>query len=181
MTPGQHGPKFLCLAFALLFGLLFGGGHQELDIGNYEGLSERCDAATAASARVKADLRATEQKISDLSLLAKHTAAYRKLKPTYDRYKAAKDKEKFLRGFESEIILFEASTRALKEMGVGKLPSAERLKADMDELAARKAALQAEHGKAQKEAREYDTLRQNVDILLSQPKEQNREKSHELE
>ena len=66
-------------------------------------------------------------------------------------------------------------------MGVGKLPSAERLKADMDELAARKAALQAEHGKAQKEAREYDTLRQNVDILLSQPKEQNREKSHELE
>ena len=153
----------------------------EHGIGNYEELSERCDAATAASARVKADLRATEQKISDLSLLAKHTAAYRKLKPTYDRYKAAKDKEKFLRGFESEIILFEASARALNEMGVGKLPSAERLKADMGELTARKAALQTEHGKTQKEEREYDTLRQNVDILLSQPKEQDRKKSHELE
>lgn len=153
----------------------------EHGISSYEELAERCDAATAASARVKADLRATKQKISDLSLLAKHAAAYRKLKPTCDRYKAAKDKEKFLRGFESEIILFEASARALKEMGIGKLPSADRLKAEAEELTARKSALQAEYGKAQKEEREYDTLRQNVDILLSQPKEQNREKSHELE
>lgn len=153
----------------------------EHGIGSYTELAERCDAATAASARVKVYLRVTEQKFSDLSLLAKHTAAYRKLKPTYDRYKAAKDKEKFLRGFESEIILFEASARALKEMGVGKLTATERLKADMDELTARRTALQAEHGKAQKEEREYDTLRQNVYILLSQPKEQNREKSHELE
>lgn len=153
----------------------------EHGIGSYEELAERCDAATAASARAKAHLRVTEQKISDLSLLAKHTAAYRKLKPTYDRYKAAKDKEKFLRGFESEIILFEASARALKEMGIGKLPSAERLKAETEELTAWKTALQAEHGKAQKEEREYDTLRQNVDILLAVPREQERKKPHELE
>lgn len=97
----------------------------EHGIGSYAKLAERCDAATAASARTKAALRDTEQRITDLSLLAKHAATYRKLKPTYDRYKAASDKEKFLRGFESEIILFEASARALKEMGIGKLPSTE--------------------------------------------------------
>lgn len=153
----------------------------EHGISSYEELAERCDAATAASAKVKADLRVTEQKISGLSLLAKHAATYRKLKPTYDRYKGAKDKEKFLRGFESEIILFEASARTLKEMGVGKLPSDERLKADMDNLTARRTVLQAEHGKAQKEEREYDTLRQNVDILLAVPQDQERKKSHELE
>lgn len=153
----------------------------EHGIGSYGELAERCDAAAAASARAKTSLRDTEQRIADLSLLTKHAATYRKLKPTYDRYKAASDKEKFLRGFESEIILFEASARALKEMGIGKLPSAERLKAELEELTARKSALQAEHKKAQKEEREYDTLRQNVDALLARPKEQDREKSHELE
>ena len=152
----------------------------EHGIGSYGELAERCDAAAAATAKAKAALRDTEQKISNLSILAKHAAAYRKLKPTYDRYKAACDKEKFLRGFESEIILFEASARALKEMQIGKLPSAERLKAKMEELAARKIALQAEHRKARKEEREYDTLRQNVDALLARPKEQGRRKSHEL-
>ena len=86
-----------------------------------------------------------------------------------------------MRGFESEIILFEASARALKEMGIGKLPSGQRLKAEMEELTTKKTALQTEHKKARKEEREYDTLRQNVDALLARPKEQDREKSHELE
>lgn len=153
----------------------------EHGIDSYGELAERCDAVTAATARAKAALRDTEQRIADLSLLAKHADTYRKLKPTYDRYKVASDKEKFLCGFESEIILFEASARALKEMRIGKLPSAERLKAEMEELTARKAALQAEYGKAQKEEREYDTLRQNVDALLAGPKELDRGKSHELE
>lgn len=142
----------------------------EHGITSYEELAERCDAATAASVRAKTALRDTEQKISDLSLLAKHTAIYRKLKPTYDRYKASKDKEKFLRGFESEIILFEASARALKEMGVGKLPSAERLKAEMDELTARKTVIKSEYQKASKAESEYNVIRMNTESLLSEPK-----------
>ena len=139
----------------------------EHGIDSYEELAERSDAASAASVPIKADLWETEWRIADLSLLKKNLDTYRKLKPTYERYKAASDKEKFLRGFESEIILFEAAAKHIKSAGLDKLPSAEKLKAEMDALAARKAALQAEHQKAQKEEREYDTLRQNVDVILS--------------
>lgn len=78
----------------------------------------------------------------------------------------ASDKEKFLRGFESEIILFEAAARAIKTAGLSRLPSDEKLKREMDELTARKIALQSEYKKTQKEEREYDILRQNVDMLL---------------
>ena len=42
---------------------------------------------------------------------------YRQLKPIYEEYKKSRDKEKYLRGHESEIILFEAAARALKEIG----------------------------------------------------------------
>ncbi len=153
----------------------------EHGIGSYEELAERCDAASAATLRIKAELRASEEKLSALTLLAKHTDTYRRTKPVYDKYKAARDKEKFLRGFESEIILFESSAKALKAMGVDKLPAAQRLQKETEELTARRTVLQAELRKAQTEERQYDTLRRNVDILLSQPKEQDRERRHELE
>ena len=142
-----------------------------------------CDAVAAASIRTRESLRDTEQRITDLSLLGKQIDTYRKLKPVYDRYKASKDKEKFLRGFESEIILFEAAAREIKKAGLTKLPSAEKLKAELGGLSARKTALQAELRKVQREEKEYDTLRQNVDVLLERPKEQEqqRQRSNNLE
>ena len=140
----------------------------EHGIGSYEELAERCDAVAAASIRTRESLRDTEQQITDLSLLGKQIDTYRKLKPVYDRYKASKDKEKFLRGLESEIILFEAAAREIKKAGLTKLPSAEKLKAELDDLTARKAALQSELRKVQREEKKYDILQQNIYVLFSQ-------------
>ena len=151
----------------------------EHGIGSYEELAERCDAVSAASIRTRECLRDTEQRIADLALLGKQIDTYRKLKPVYDRYKASRDKEKFLRGFEREIILFEAATREIKKAGLTKLPSSEKLKTELDGLAARKTALQTELRKVQREEKEYDTLRQNVDSLLERSDEQNQEHRRE--
>ena len=153
----------------------------EHGIGSYEELEERCDAVAAASIRTRESLRDVEQQMTDLTLLRKQIDTYRKLKPVYDRYKASKDKEKFLRGFESEIILFEAATREIKKAGLTKLPSAEKLKAELDGLAARKTALQAELRKIQREEKKYDTIHQNVDALLKKREKQAQQQSISLE
>ena len=116
---------------------------------------------------------------NSIDLLGKQIDTYRKLKPVYDRYKVSKDKEKFLRGFESEIILFEAAAREIKKAGLARLPSSEKLKAELDGLAAHKTALQAELRKIRREEKEYDTLRQNVDSLLERSDEQNQEHRRE--
>ena len=151
----------------------------EHGIGSYEELVERCDAVAAVSIRTREILRDTEQRIADLSLLGKQIDTYRKLKPVYDRYKASKDKEKFLRGFESEIILFEAAAREIKKAGLTKLPSAEKIKAELNEFTTRKTALQVELRKIQREEKEYDALRRNVSSLLKQPAK--KEKTQEME
>lgn len=153
----------------------------EHGIGSYEELVERCDAVSATSIRTRESLRDTEQRIANLSLLGKQVDTYRKLKPVYDRYKASKDKEKFLRGFESEIILFEAAAREIKKAGLTKLPSAEKLKAELDGLAVRKTALQAELRKIQREEKKYDTIHQNVDALLKKREKQAQQQSISLE
>ena len=68
-------------------------------------------------------------------------------------------------GFESDVILFEAAAREIKKAGLTKLPSAEKLKAELDGLTARKTALQAELRKKQREEKEYDTMQKNIDIF----------------
>ena len=143
----------------------------EHGIGSYEELVERCDAVAAASIRTRESLRDTEQQIADLALLGKQIDTYRKLKPVYDRYKASKDKEKFLRGFEREIILFEAAAKEIKKAGLAKLPPSDKLKAELDGLAARKTALQRELLKIQREEKEVDQIQKNIGIILNVQKQ----------
>lgn len=62
--------------------------------------------------------------------------------------------------------MFEAAAREIKTSGLTKLPSAKKLKAEQDDLAARKTALQAELRKIQREEKEYDTIGKNIEMIL---------------
>ena len=63
--------------------------------------------------------------------------------------------------------MFEAAAREIKKAGLTKLPSVEKLKAELDGLSTRKTALQTELRKIQWEEKEYDHVRQNVDMFLT--------------
>ncbi len=126
-------------------------------------------------------IKDTEARIAELVLIQKHAATYRKLRPVYDRYRQSKDKEKFLRGHESGIILFEAAAMELKKLGAVPVPSAERIEKELVALVDHKDRLMTEYRSARSEGKEYETIRQNVDALLSVPKEKEQQKRHELE
>ena len=153
----------------------------EQGITSYEELESRLAAMTERRDTAHASIKEIETRTAELSLVMKHAATYRQLKPMYDRYRQSRDKEKFLRGHESEIILFEAAARELKKVGAVPLPSTDSMKKELAELTAKKDALLAEYRSARSEAQEYETIRQNVDALLSVPKEQEQQKRHELE
>ena len=153
----------------------------EHGIESYTELEARLAAVTGQRDSTHASLKETEDRIAELSLVMKHADTYRRLKPLYEQYRHSRDKEKFLRGHESGIIIFEAAARELKKLGAAPLPSAERMEKELSELTARKEALLAGYRAARSEAREYETIRQNVDALLSVPKEQEQQRRHELE
>ena len=137
----------------------------EHGITSYGELESRLAAVTERRDTAHASIKETEARTAELSLVMKHAATYRQLKPLYDRYRQSRDKEKFLRGHESEIILFEAAARELKRMEAVPLPSTESMKKELSELTAKKEALLVEYRTARSEAREYETIRQNVDAL----------------
>ena len=149
----------------------------EHGIDSYEALGNRLAELNAAVDDSLAAIKAVEVRIAELNLIAKYAATYRKCRPIYNRYRKSDDKEKFLRGHEREIILFEAAARELKRLGAVPLPAAEKLEAELSELTVRKGTLYAQYTAAKRQAKEYETIKRNLDILL--PPEQSI--THELE
>ena len=136
-------------------------------IDSYEALYSKLAELNAAVDDSLAAIKAVEGRIAELNLIAKYATTYRKCRPIYNCYRKSSDKEKFLRGHESEIILFEAAARELKRLGAVPLPVAEKLEAELAELTVRKGTLYAQYTTAKRQAKEYDTIKQNLDILLS--------------
>ena len=155
---------------------------EEHGIDNYADLESKAAAVMEKRDTAHASIKEIEARTAELSLVMKHAATYRQLKLVYDRYRQSRDKEKFLRGHESEIILFEASARELKRMGAVPLPPTESMKTELATLAGKKDTLLAEYRAARSQAQEYETIKKNVDTLLSVPKEQEQEQQrHDLE
>ena len=140
----------------------------EHGIDSYEALDSKLVELNATVDDSLASIKAIEGRIAELNLIAKYAATYRKCRPVHDRYRKSEDKEKFLRGHESEIILFEAAARELKRLGAVPLPAAEKLEAELSELTVRKGTLYAQYTAAKQQAKEYDTIKRNLDILLPQ-------------
>ena len=138
----------------------------EHGIESYEALGNRLAELNAAVDDSLASIKAVEGRIAELNLIVKYAATYRKFRPVYDHYRKSDDKEKFLRGHESEIILFEAAARELKRLGVVPLPAAEKLERELSELTVQKETLSAQYTAAKRQAKEYDTIKRNLDILL---------------
>lgn len=153
----------------------------EHGIDSYEDLESKLAATIGRRDAALAAIKDTERRMADLSIVMKYAATYRQLKPLYDKYRQSRDKEKFLRGHESEIILFEAAAKELKRMGTVPLPKAEIIKTELANLSKEKERRLAEYKAARAEVQEYEAVKQNVSALLSVPNGQEKQQCHELE
>ena len=78
----------------------------------------------------------------------------------------AKDKAAFRRQHESQLILYEAAAKALKEAGVTKLHNLYALKTEYKKLDAERERLSAQYSEAKQKLKEYGIVKQNVDSIL---------------
>ena len=153
----------------------------EHGIDSYEELESKLAALTNTRDTSLVSIKEAESRIADLALIDKYATTYRKYKPLYDKYKRSPDKEKFLRGHESKIILFEAAARELKRLGAVPIPSADWVSAELEELITLKDALYAEYNTSKQQLRELETIKQNLDSLLPVQRKQEPTRTHEIE
>ena len=62
---------------------------------------------------------------------------------------------------------------------LSKLPNLAALQTEYEKLQEQKEALRADYGKLKKQVKEYDVIKQNIDSILRQPREPEREKGKE--
>ena len=153
----------------------------EHQISRYEDLTAKITEIQTESDKAGDALKEVEKRLADMAVLIKNVSTFQKTKPAYDTYRKARNKERYRAAHEGTVILHEAAAKALKAAGISKLPNLAALQTEYEKLQEQKEALRADYGKLKKQVREYDVIKQNLDSILRQPKEQERETGKERE
>ena len=148
----------------------------EHQISRYEDLTAKITEIQTESDKAGDALKEVEKRLADMAVLIKNVSTFQKTKPAYDTYRKARNKERYRAAHEGTVILHEAAAKALKAAGISKLPNLAALQAEYEKLQEQKEALRADYGKLKKQVREYDVIKQNIDSILRQPREPEREK-----
>ena len=151
----------------------------EHQISRYEDLTAKITEIQTESDKAGDALKEVEKRLADMAVLIKNVSTFQKTKPAYDAYRKARNKDSYRAAHEREIILHEAAAKALKAAGVSKLPNLTALQSEYEKLQEQKEALYADYGRLKKQVKEYDVIKQNIDSILRQPREPEREKGKE--
>ena len=138
----------------------------EHQIDSYEDLESRLAEISAANDAAAPALKDAERRLGDMALLIKNLSAYKQLRPVALELRNAKDKAAFRRQHESQLILYEAAAKALKEAGITKLPNLYALKTEYKKLDIERERLSAQYSEAKQKLKEYGIVKQNVDSIL---------------
>ena len=138
----------------------------EHQIDSYEGLESRMAEISAANDAAASALKDTECRLGDIALQIKNLSAHKQLRPVALELRNTKDKAAFRRQHESQLILYEAAAKSLKEAGVKKLPNLYALKAEYKKLDEERERLSEQYNEVKKELKEYGIIKQNVDSIL---------------
>ncbi|WP_270270503.1 relaxase/mobilization nuclease domain-containing protein [Enterocloster clostridioformis] len=151
----------------------------EHNLTQYADLTAKIAEIQTESEQAADALKNVEKRLADMAVLMKHVTTYQKTKPAYDAYRRAKDKGAYRAKQESSLILHEAAVKALKAAEITKLPNLAAMQKEYEALQAQKEALYADYGKLKKQVKEYDVIKQNIDSILRQEKQPEREKEAE--
>ena len=156
----------------------------ENELLQYADLEKKVEDIHSSYERTGTDLKTVESRLREVQPLIKNISNYQRLKPIYDAFTKAKDKQSFRAKHEAELVIFEAAKSTLLAMQGGeKLPSLKSLQTEQQRLLEEQQHLYAERARLKKEAKLIDTMKANVDDFLSPTLSQDSDKkrSSELE
>lgn len=117
---------------------------------------------------VNSSIVSLEHQLRDMAETLKYAEQYIENKTYNDRYKKAKDQDKFFRKYESQIILFDGAERMLIRKGIspGQL-NLKKIRADYQFLLSQKNSFVLQHKSAKNELKELILIKQNMEQYLN--------------
>lgn len=113
--------------------------------------------------KLNSQIKQIEGQLDENAKMQQHIIDYKKTRDVYMAYHKAGYSKKFLSEHESDIIKHKAAKKFFDDRGMKKWPKIKKLRADFDELVAKKRTLNAERKKVEKEVRELQMAQYFVD------------------
>ncbi len=133
--------------------------------GSISELEEQIAAKSELAKTARTSLVETERQLKDLGQILKYAEQYKTNRIYHIRYQKSKDKDRYLRQHETELLLHDGAENMLKRFGIDiKNLDVEKLRSDYNTLYSKKQTLQNTYKTAEKEIaglnRKLDNLNQ---------------------
>ena len=141
--------------------------------GSISELEKQIAAKSALAKTARTSLVETEHQLKDLGQILKYAEQYKTNRVYHIRYQKSKDKDRYLRQHETELLLHDGAENMLKRFGIDtRNLDVEKLRSDYNALYSKKEALRKTCQSAEKDAaaltRKLDTLNQYLDRTPAQ-------------
>lgn len=154
----------------------------EHGINSYEELESKAATARNSFDNATTKIKSVDNRLKELSVLRKHISTYKALKPVHSEYMKSRNKSKFENEHQGELILFNASYKYLSSIQKdGKIPLLDNVNTEISRLTEQQKKLYSEYTKARREMLELETIKQNVDRILGDHREHNRDRTTETD
>lgn len=144
------------------------------EAGSISELEKQIAAKSTLAKTTRQSLVETEHQLKDFGQILKYAEQYKTNHVYHIRYQKSKDKDRYLRQHETELLLHDGAENMLKRFGINpKNLDIEKLRSDYNALCRKKVVLQQKCKSAGKEIsdlnRKLDNLHQYFDRVYEQP------------
>ena len=131
---------------------------------------------------IQDEIKQTEANITELSLQIKQLQTYRDTKEVSRKYDSAKNKDKFFREHESELLLYQVAKKNVQSLlkENGKLPAISDLEKQRNSLREKKANLMKQYRDTKAEISEIEKLKASLENLSKAEPSRNKSKTDNL-
>ena len=141
--------------------------------GSISELEEQIAAKSELAKAARTSLVETEHQLKDLGQVLKYAEQYKANRIYHIRYQKSKDKDRYLRQHETELLLHDGAENMLKRFGIDtKNLDVEKLRSDYNALYSKKQALQKTYKTAEKESADLNRKLDNLNQYLDRTPEQ---------
>lgn len=153
---------------------------KEHDIRDYDDLAARASDASKRFGEITTRQKELEAKLVQIAALKTHIINYSKTKDVYVAYRKSGYSKKFFEEHREALTLHKAAKDAFSKLD-GKIPKIKELNTEYEKTLSEKKATYAEYRQAQKEMKEMQTAKYNVDQFLRADEHERKEKQKKRE
>ena len=131
--------------------------------GSIANLEKQIDTKSTLAKTARESLLETEYQLKDLGQILKYAEQYKSNLIYHIRYQKSKDKDRYLRQHETELLLYDGAKNMLKRFGIdAKNLDVEKLRSDYNTFYSKKQTLQKTYKSAKKELNDLNRKLNNL-------------------